>query len=123
MRVKVFTAVAAMVIAGAFATGAAASTAKTPTEVTIKGENGDFYGNVKSSDPSCADGRKVTVFKLKGASPNPSEDRKIASDTASFSGGKYRWSTGNTGEKNGQFYARVVKNDHCTGDISPVINS
>jgi hypothetical protein len=123
MRVKVFTTVAAMIVAGAFATGAAASAGKTPTEVTIRGENGDFYGNVKSSDPSCADGRKVTVFKLKGSAPDPGVDRKIASDTASFSGGKYRWSVGNTGEKRGKFYARVVKTDYCTGDISPVINS
>jgi hypothetical protein len=129
MRVKVFTrvqvlaAVAAMIVLGALATGASASVGKSATEVTIKGENGDFYGNVKSSDPSCAEGRKVTVFKLKGSSPNPSVDRKITSDTASLSGGKYRWSVGNTGEKNGFFYARVVKNDHCTGDISPVISS
>ena len=84
MRVKVFTAVAAMVIAGAFATGAAASTAKTPTEVTIKGENGDFYGNVKSSDPSCADGRNVTVFKLKGSSPNPSEKRAFSTRLSAY---------------------------------------
>lgn len=123
MRIKMFTAAAAIAISGAFATGAAADEL-TPTQVTIKGQNGDFYGYVKSDDKAnCANQRKVILYKLQGATPDPSADEKIASDTASPNGPKYMWSTGNTGYKNGKFYARVKKTDDCGGDLSPVINS
>ena len=117
-------AVAAISISGVLATSAAADAAVTPTKVTIKGQNGDFNGAVKSTDEgNCANDRKVILYKLTGDSPDPSEDRKIASDTAGPSGDKYVWSTGNTGEKNGKFYARVKKTQFCGGDTSDVIRS
>lgn len=124
MRIKIIIAAAAISISGAFATTAAADAAtRTPTKVTIKGPSGDFYGYVKSADEdNCANGRKVILYKLTGDTPNPSADEKIGSDTASPNGDRYMWSTGNTGERNGKFYARVRKTDDCGGDISPVIS-
>lgn len=69
-----------------------------PTELTIKGPNGDFSGKIKSDNPECESGRKVTVFKKKSG-----DDKKVGSDTADSG----KWSTGNSGEKKGKFYAKV----------------
>ena len=71
----------------------------------------------------CADGRKVILYRLLGDSPDPSNDRKIASDTASANGDAYMWSTGNTGQRHGKFYARVKRTDFCAADLSPVVRA
>ena len=115
-------ATAVIAISGVFAAGASAAD-RTPTKVTIKAEGGDFYGYVKSDDPAnCADGRKVTLYKIKGGgSPDPSSDKKIGMDTASANGPRYMWSTGNTGQQSGKFYARVKRTDECRGDLSKVV--
>lgn len=92
------------------------------TTVTIRTENGDFWGQVKSNRPmKCAEGRKVVVFKQVGSSPNPSADTRIASDTASQSGDRYEWSTGNTGRTSGRYYARVGHTDDCKADNSETV--
>jgi len=124
MKVKMLTAAAAIAVIGVFAT-AAAGASLTPTKVTIHAQSGgDFYGYVKSADPShCADGRKVILYRLLGDSPDPRNDRKIASDTASANGDAYMWSTGNTGQRHGKFYARVKRTDFCAADLSPVVKA
>ena len=51
------------------------------------GQNGDYYGYVKSSDPAdCESGRKVTVYKQLGSVQDPKTDQKIGSDTAELNG-------------------------------------
>lgn len=123
MKVKMLIAVAALAVSGVLAT-AAAGASLTPTKVTIHAESGgDFFGYVKSSNPSCANGRKVILYKLLGDSPDPRNDRKIASDTAEANGDGYMWSTGNTGQRHGKFYARVKKTDFCAADLSPVVKA
>lgn len=116
-------AIAAVTLSGAVATSPAAAAGLTPTEVTIETQNGDFSGEVNSSDPACAEGRKVTLFKLVGSSPDRSVDQKIGSDTASLNGSSYEWSTGNTGLRKGKFYARSGKTGLCAGDVSPVVKA
>lgn len=125
MKARKFIAVLAITISGIAATTSVATAAeRTPTKVTIKGENGDFYGYVKSADAAnCADERQVTLFEMLGATPDPKSDRKIVTDTASLNGSKYMWSAGNTGEQSGHFYARVKKTDYCGGDISKVVEA
>ncbi len=87
-----------------------AGAAGSDTKVSIKGQNGDYYGYVKSSDPAdCAEGRTVTVFKQLGSAQDPKSDQKIGSDTASINGTKYMWSIGNSGYKTGDFYAKAAK--------------
>ena len=123
MKIKTLMAVLAVSISGALATGASAAE-RTPTTVTIEAESGGFFGEVHSSDEdNCANGRKVTLFKLLGSTPDRSVDQKIATDTASANGSSYMWSTGNTGQRKGKFYARVAKTSLCGGDISPVIRA
>ena len=88
----------------------AAGAASNDTKVSIKGQNGDYYGYVKSSDAAnCADGRKVTVFKQLGSTQDPKSDQKIGSDTAELQGKKAMWSIGNSGFKSGHFYAKAAK--------------
>ena len=100
--------------------GAGIASAADATKVTIKNPNsqGDFYGKVKSANPDCVDGRKVTVFKQLGATPNRSVDQKIATDNADAAG---NWSVGNTGQKSGKFYAKAAKTPECKAATSATI--
>jgi len=96
---------------------------KAETTVNIKGDNGDYYGYVKSSDAgNCASGRKVKVFKQLGSVQDPKSDLKIGTDTAQPNGDKYMWSIGNSGYKHGHFYAKVGKTSVCKGDTSKTID-
>jgi hypothetical protein len=124
MRIKAFIAVAAVAISGALATTEASASQLAPTEVTIQAESGgDFFGYVQSSDDNCESGRKVTLFRMLGSSPDRSVDQKIGSDTAEPNGPDSMWSTGNTGQRHGKFYARVAKTTYCQGDVSPVVKA
>ena len=97
--------------------------AKAETKVNIKGDNGDYYGYVKSSDAgNCANGRKVKVFKQLGSVQDPKSDLKIGSDYAQPNGDSYMWSIGNSGYKHGHFYAKVAKTSYCKGDTSKTID-
>jgi len=122
-KLKTIMAVAAISLTGAVATTGAASAAQlSPTQVTIEGTGGDYFGYVKSTDEdNCEGGRKVTVFKMLGSSPNRQVDMKIGSDTAEPNGPDAMWSIGNSGYKKGKFYARTGKTPYCAGDVSPVI--
>ena len=122
MKFKTLMAVAAISVSGALATSAAAAPL-TPTQVTIKGNNGDYFGYVKSSDENhCENNRKVSVYKLLGDSPQPGADQKIGDDIAQPNGPDAMWSIGNSGYKHGKFYAHVKKTQYCQADNSPVIN-
>jgi hypothetical protein len=123
MRTHLFVvpALAVAVVAGAGgAAGAAVAPGDAETVVTIKAEGTDLSGLVKSPKPKkCADGRKVVVWKQKGARGG-GNDVRFASDTASKSGTVYRWSTGNTGTE-GKFYAKVSHIPGCKADTSRTI--
>lgn len=102
---------------------ASAGAARSDSTVTIKTENGDFWGQVKSSRPGkCAAERKVVVFKQVGDRQNPSRDKPLASDTASLSGDRYEWNTGNTGLR-GKFYARISRTAECQSDTSETVRA
>jgi hypothetical protein len=121
MKTRILIATAAVAISG-IATGTAAAAAKAPTDVSIKGQGGDYYGYVHSTKSSCESNRTVNVYKLLGQSPDPSQDQKIGSDTAQPNGPDGMYSIGNSGYKHGKFYAQVKKNSECQGDLSPVIS-
>ena len=73
-----------------------------PTEVTIKEQNGDFNGKVKSQGEGvdlCLEDRKVTLMKQKSG-----DDQKINSDTTGPDG---KWDTGNTHVGPGKYYAKA----------------
>lgn len=101
-----------------------AGAASGDTKVSIKGDNGDLYGYVKSSDPAnCSVDRKVTVFKQLGSVQSPRNDQKIGSDLAQANGTKYMWSIGNSGYKHGKFYAKAAKvPGYCKATTSKTIS-
>ena len=94
---------------------------KTETKVSIKGDNGDYYGYVKSDKKKCASSRKVKVFKQKGKNQEPKKDKKIGTDISDPNGKKSEWAIGNSGYKSGKFYAKVGKTDSCKGATSKTI--
>ena len=110
------------VAAGAGASGVSVAAGDADTTVTIKAEGTDLSGLVKSPRPrKCAQGRKVVVWKQKGARGG-GDDVRFASDIASKQGTVYRWSTGNTGTE-GRFYARVRHIPGCKADSSRTITA
>ena len=122
---KVRTAIAALAISITAFGGVASAQAggKADTKVSIKGDNGDYYGYVKSSDAgNCANDRKVKVFKQTGNDQDPKHDLKIGTDTTEPNGDKYMWSIGNSGYKHGEFYAKVGKTSLCKGATSKTIS-
>ena len=123
---KVRASLAALAISVLALSGAAGASAagKADSKVSIKGHDGDYYGYVKSSSEAyCANARTVKVFKQLGSEQNPKTDLKIGTDTASADGmtGRYLWEIGNSGYKNGKFYAKVGKTDYCKGATSKTI--
>jgi hypothetical protein len=105
--------VAAVFASAALLFPSVASAALTPTDVTIRGPQGDFYGKVKSERPRCVRDRKVKVYKAKS-----SGDLKIATDMSNDDG---EWSVGTTGYKNGRFYAKATRTDDCKAGLSKII--
>ena len=122
MKIRIFALLAVVALAGAFATSASAGN-KAKTKVTIKGSGGDYYGFVKSDDEDhCANGREVTVYKLKGNGYDPSHDKEIGSDIAQANGDGYMWAIGNSGAKKGDYYAYTAKIKGCKKAFSKVIS-
>ena len=124
MRAKPLIAAIGLTVFGLVSVAGTAS-AGTPadTRVTIKTQNGDFWGAVFTSRPlRCARDRKIVVFHQLGAEQNPATDDRIASDLASLSGDRYEWNTGNTG-RFGKFYARAGKTPDCKADSSETVRS
>jgi len=112
------TATAAAVLVGVPASDAAG---RANNVVTIKAENTDLSGTVKSTRKACKDERKVLLVKQKG-SKGGDDDKVIASDTTELEGGVGKWSTGNTGIE-GKFYAKVKRTPQCKGATSPTVRA
>jgi hypothetical protein len=107
MNTRKILALAAVTLTGAMGIGSTAMAAGTaPTDVTVKGQNGDYEGKVTSPERYCLEDRTVVVYKQVGATPNRKDDRKIGMDLTGSNG---KWSAGNTGYKNGKFYAYVKR--------------
>jgi hypothetical protein len=102
--------------------GATAAPPRAKVSVTIQAEQVDLSGTVSSTKPiKCAANRTVSVFEQIGGRGG-GDDEKRFSDTTSLQGGKYVWSTGNTGEE-GFFYAVVAPKPGCKGGSSPTVHA
>ena len=98
------------------AAGASASAPRATVTVTLTAQGTDMSGTVASNKPlKCAANRTVKLYKLIDGEPH-----LWASDTTEKQGGKYVWSTGNTGTP-GRYYAKVGAKPGCRGDVSPTI--
>lgn len=109
--------------AAAVLVGAPSSTAlsRANNTVTIKAENTDLSGTVKSKQAICKDGRKVILIKQKGAKGGD-DDQVISSDTTELDGNVGVWSTGNTGIE-GRFYAKIKKTADCKAAVSDTVRA
>jgi hypothetical protein len=115
---------ASVAVAGALGgpSGASAAPPRAKVSVTITAEQVDLSGTVSSSKPvKCAANRTVSIFEQIGGRGG-GDDEKRFSDTTSLQGGKYVWSTGNTGEE-GFFYAVVAPKPGCKGASSPTVHA
>jgi hypothetical protein len=100
-------------------TGLASAGTAAETTVTIKGPDGDFHGKIKSEDAGCLGDRVVRLF-MSDSADGPFE-RTGNSDTSEQQGQVGAWSMGNTGLRDGFFYAKAKSTPECGGDRSPVI--
>jgi hypothetical protein len=122
MNRRLTLAVAGAITAGALVlSGVAVAGGAAATRVTIRGPQGDFQGKIFSASDSCLGERRVTVFMMHSEEPTPSADMRIASDTSEQNGNRGEWSVGNTGFRDGVFYAKVARSPGCKGDLSPTI--
>jgi hypothetical protein len=112
------------VVGAVLATGvSSAGTTRAETTVTIRSQNGDLSGFVRSPRPGrCANHRKVVVFHQVGSEQDPPNDDRLGSDIASRNGDRYAWNTGNSGAE-GKVYARVARTDFCKADTSRTIEA
>ena len=123
MKSKLLLALVPVVALGGIAAPSTAQTTRAATTVTIQVEGTDFSGAVKSTRPrKCAAGRKVVLRRQVGDVQKPSTDPVIGSDTASWNGERFEWSTGNTGQS-GRFYARAGRTPLCKGDSSRTLQT
>ena len=114
--------VAAAAIGVAGAPGGASAAAPATVSVTIKAEQVDLSGTVSSTKPAkCAANRTVFVFEQIGGRGG-GNDKKRFSDTTEQQGGKFVWSTGNTGEE-GFFYAVIPAKPGCKGAASKTVHA
>jgi hypothetical protein len=96
-----------LALTGAIAmTGVAEGAAK--DKLTIKGPNGDFQGTIKAKKQRCLKNRTVHVFMK-----TDEGDQEIGSDTSERHGNVGEWSIGNSGYKNGRFYATADAKGAC----------
>lgn len=98
----------------------AAQTAK-QVKITIQHDSSipDFDGFLFTSF-KCGSGTMVTVFKQKGSSRRPSQDKKIGSDIAQPNGSGYQWFV-HTQQNKGTFYAHTKAKPGCAAGFSKSI--
>jgi len=100
---------------------ASIASAASANKVTISSQSGGFSGFVISNNDKCHNGRKVTLYKLKGKKRNYKKDKKIGSDTATPNGDGSQWFIDTPAQ--GKFYAYVKKNSKCKAAYSKVVRA
>lgn len=120
MRARIVIALVAVVaVSSLVSAGLASAGTASRTVVTIKGPNGDFHGKIKSADPDCLGDRLVRLF-MSDSADGPF-DRTGNSDTSQVQGDVGVWSMGNTGLRDGFFFAKATRTSGCRGGRSRVI--
>jgi hypothetical protein len=111
--------VAVVAVSSLMFTGLATAGTAANTIVTIKGPNGDFHGKIKSPDAGCLGDRLVRLF-MSDSADGPFE-RTGNSDTSEQQGDVGEWSLGNTGLRDGFFYAKAKATPDCKRGLSRVL--
>lgn len=111
--------VAVVAMSSLLFTGIASAGTEATTTVTIKGPDGDFHGKIKSPDDGCVGDRLVRLF-MSDSADGPFE-RTGNSDTSQQQGDVGEWSLGNTGLRDGFFYAKAKATPDCKAGKSRVL--
>ena len=119
MKTRLAIVLVAVVASSLMFTGLATAGTAAETIVTIKGPNGDFHGKIKSPDDGCLGDRLVRLFTSDSAD-GPFE-RTGNSDTSDVQGAVGEWSMGNTGLRDGFFFAKAKATPDCKRGKSRVI--
>ncbi len=120
MKTKLAVLFIAVVASSLLFTGLAMAGAEARTTVTIKGPNGDFHGKIKSPDDGCVGDRLVRLF-MSDTAGGPFE-RTGNSDTSQQNGDVGEWSLGNTGLRDGYFFAKAKATPDCQKGKSRVLH-
>lgn len=105
-------------LAGVTAPASGEAVAPAARSVTIRAENTDLSGQVRSGRASCRSEVQVVVFRQRGTRGG-GDDERFAMDTSEPNGD---WDTGNTGTE-GRFYAKVARTATCAGAASRTIRA
>lgn len=119
MKAKVALVLVAVVASSLTFTGLATAGGAARTVVTIKGPDGDFHGKIKSPDADCLGDRLVRLF-MSDSADGPFE-RTGNSDTSEQQGDVGVWSMGNTGLRDGFFFAKAKGTESCRGGRSRIL--
>jgi len=121
IKTRTLAAAIGLVTAGAVLVAAPTSTAagRANNVVTIKAENTDLSGTVKSKRKVCKEDRKVLLYLQRGARGG-SNDELFATDTTELDDGVGEWETGNLGFE-GKFYAIVKRTPQCKAAASRTV--
>lgn len=99
----------------------AAQAGRADVVVTIKAENTDLSGTVKSKRLACKKERRVLLYKQKGTKGG-ADDSLFATDTTGLQNGQWTWNTGNLGTE-GRFYAKVKRTPKCKAAVSRTVRA
>jgi hypothetical protein len=120
MKTRLAVLLAVVVASSLMFPGLATAGTEANTTVTIKGPNGDFHGKIKSPDDGCVGDRLVRLF-MSDSAHGPFE-RTGNSDTSEQQGDVGEWSLGNTGMRDGFFYAKAKATPDCERGKSRVLH-
>lgn len=109
--------------AGALLVAAPTATAaqRANNVVTIKAENTDLSGTIKSKRKVCKEDRTVYLYLQRGARGGD-DDELFASDTSELRNGVGHWDTGNLGTE-GRFYAKIKRTPQCKAAVSKTVRA
>jgi hypothetical protein len=109
-------------LVGAAALGATGTGKAEATAVTIENWPGGLMGDVRSPNSArCADGRRVVVYRVRGAKPDPASDERVGATRAKGAVGEFGWTV--ESDADGRFYAQAVAKKGCEAALSAVIGS
>jgi hypothetical protein len=92
------------------------------TSVTIDTWPGGLSGEVASPNAArCADGRRVVVYRLRGAQPDPGSDQRIGAAQAKGGADTFGWSV--EADDIGRFYAQAEAKQGCAAGRSDIVSA
>ena len=116
----------ALIAGGAGVALAAGSTTTATIAIQSSGDGDTFHGKVTSDNAKCVPARKVKVYLVEGASPDPASDT-LMGKTATNDKGRYHVQPDGGFASPGDFYAKVAKkpltSGSCKGALSPTVTN